>query len=138
MTPTEARLKENSSVVFNRLYPKQEAEKPTFAVGDIVRISKVRQVFKKGYQPSWSGETFKIRMVHDTVPVTYLLEDLQGQEITGGFYKQELQATDQSVFWYKKLRTRIRDGKKQYYVRWIGYPDSQNSWIDESDITEAE
>ena len=134
ISPSEARKIENTSIVFKKLFPKQEPEIPKFKLNDIVRISKLRGHFRKGYLPSWSSETFKIKTVKDTVPVTYEIEDLQGNEITGSFYEKELQLTDQKVFWYKKLKSRVKNGQKQIYVNWMGYPPSQNSWINESDI----
>lgn len=65
--------------------------KGKFTVGDSVRISKYREVFKKGYTPSWSNEIFKIRKVLLTNPRTYLLRDEDGNDIQGAFYQPELQ-----------------------------------------------
>lgn len=66
-----------------------------FNVGDIVRISKAKHVFEKGYVPNWTTELFKIASVKITNPTTYLLEDMSGQPISGGFYEAELQKTKQ-------------------------------------------
>ena len=54
---------------------------PKFKVGDHVRISKYKNIFAKGYNPNWS-EKFK-----NTVPWTYVINDLNGEEIVGTFYE---------------------------------------------------
>ena len=64
---------------------------PKFKVGDHVRISKYKNIFAKGYTPNWSEEVFVIKKVKNTVPWTYVINDLNGDEITGTFYEKELQ-----------------------------------------------
>jgi len=61
--------------------------------GDHVRTSKYKHVFEKGYTPNYTTEIFKIRKVKNTYPKTYLLEDLDGSPIQGGFNKEELKKT---------------------------------------------
>jgi hypothetical protein len=67
-----------------------------FKAGDVVRISKAKHVFEKGYTPKWTTELFRVVNVKVTDPVTYLLEDMNGQPISGAFYEQELQKTKQN------------------------------------------
>ena len=69
-----------------------------FKVGDHVRISKYKNIFAKGYAPNWSEEAFVIRKVQNTVPWTYVINDLNGEEIIGTLYEQELQKTNQQEF----------------------------------------
>ena len=64
---------------------------PKFKVGDRVRISKYKNIFAKGYMPNWSEEVFVIKKVKNTVPWTYVINDLNGEEIIGTFYEKELQ-----------------------------------------------
>ena len=64
---------------------------PKFKVADRVRISKYKNIFAKGYTPNWSEEIFVIKKVKNTVPWTYVINDLNGEEITGTFYEKELQ-----------------------------------------------
>ena len=66
---------------------------PKFKVGDRVRISKYKNIFAKGYTPNWSEEVFVIKKVKNTVPWTYVINDLNGEEIMGTFYEKELQKT---------------------------------------------
>ena len=59
-----------------------------FKVGDHVRISKYKNIFAKGYTPNWSEEVFVIKKVKNTVPRTYVIDDLDGEEIIGTFYEK--------------------------------------------------
>ena len=63
-------------------------------VGDYVRISKFENVFAKGYVPNWSEEVSVIKNVKNTVPLTYVISDLNGKKIVGTFYEKELQKTN--------------------------------------------
>lgn len=103
-----------------------------FHIGDYVRISKFKTVFEKGYTPNWSTEIFKVKNINHKFPVTYLLEDYQGNSIAGRFYEQELQKTNQpdSYLVEKVLK---RKGSK-VYVKWLGFGSSHNSWINKKDI----
>ena len=64
---------------------------PKFKVGDHVRISKYKNIFAKRYMPNWSEEVFIIKKVKNTIPRTYVIYDLNGEEILGTFYEKELQ-----------------------------------------------
>ena len=82
---------------------------PKFKVGDHVRISKYKNIFAKGYMPNWSEEVFVIKKVKNTVPWTYVINDLNGEEITGTFYEKELQNTNQEEFRIEKVIRRKGD-----------------------------
>ena len=58
---------------------------PKFKVRDHVRISKYKNIFAKGYAPNWSEEAFLIKKVKNTVPWTYVINDLNGEEIIWTF-----------------------------------------------------
>ena len=77
--------------------------KPKFKVGDHVRISKYKNIFAKGYTPNWSEEVFVINKIKNTVPWTYAISDLNGEEITGSFYEKELQKASQEKFRIEKV-----------------------------------
>ena len=62
---------------------------PKFKVGDHVRISKYKSAFTKSYTPNWSEEVFIIKKIKNTVPWTYVINDLNGKEITVTFYEKE-------------------------------------------------
>ena len=61
---------------------------PKFKIGDIVRISKYKYLFVKGYTPNWSEEVFVTKKVKNTVSWTYVINDVNGQEIVGTFYEK--------------------------------------------------
>ena len=67
---------------------------PKFKVGDHIRISKYKNVFAKGYTPNRSEEVSVISKIKNTVPWTYFVNDLNGEEIIGTFYEKELQKTN--------------------------------------------
>ena len=75
-----------------RVYIDEHNEKDSrFKVGDRVRISKFKNMYAKGYTPNWSREIFIVDKKNDTVPYTYNIKDLNGEEIIGSFYDRELQ-----------------------------------------------
>ena len=82
---------------------------PKFKVGDHVKISKYKNIFAKGYTPNWSGEIFVIKKVKNTVPWTYVINDLTYEEIIATFYEKELQKTNQKEFRIEKVIKRKGD-----------------------------
>ena len=100
---------------------------PKFKVGDHARISKHKNIFAKACTPNWSEEIFAASKIKNTVPWTYVINDLNGEEITGSFYEKELQKTNQKEFKIEKVLKNKRD---KLYVKWEGYDDRFNSWID--------
>ena len=104
---------------------------PKFKVGDHVRISKYKSIFAKGYTLNWSGKVFVIKKVKNTVPWTYVINDLNGEEIIGTFYENELQKKNQEEFRIEKAIKRKGD---KLYVKWKEYDNSFNNWIDRKDI----
>jgi hypothetical protein len=103
-----------------------------FQIGDSVRISKVKGIFTKGYEPNWSEEVFVVVTQKKTQPPMYKIRDYNGNIIDGSFYEAELQKIQEPERYRveKVIRTRIKQGKKQYLVKWLGYPESANSWVD--------
>ena len=64
---------------------------PKSKIGDIVRVSKYKNIFTKSFVPNWSEEIFAINKVKNTVPWTYVISDLKGEGIVGRFCEKELQ-----------------------------------------------
>ena len=96
-----------------------------------MRISKYKNIFAKGYTPNWSEEAFVFSKIKNTVSWTYLVNDLNGEEIVGTFSEKELQKTNQEEFRIAKM---IKRKGNKLYVQWEGYNNSFNSWIDKKDI----
>ena len=80
---------------------------------------------------SWSEEIFVIKKIKNTVPWTYVINHLNGEEIIGTFYEKELQGTNQQEFKIEKV---IKKKGDKLYVKWKGYNSSFNSWIGKKDI----
>ena len=134
MTPVEASQEKNELRVWRTLYPDHLERRdinPEFSIGDKVRISKKKKTFEKGYTTRWTEEIFTIVEVKPTSPVTYKIADLNGEEIKGSFYEPELQKTSQQLFRIEKV---IKRGKKKSLVKWKGYSDDFNSWVDNKDL----
>ena len=116
MTPSQARKPENYGKVYFNLYGdlanrNKNNDKPAFVIGDRVRISKYKRVtFDKGYTPNWTEEVFIIDGIQFTNPITYKIKDLNGEQIKGTFYREELQKTDQEVY---RIETIISKARRQ-------------------------
>ena len=104
---------------------------PKFKVGHHVRISKYKSIFAKGYTPNWSEEVFVIKEIKNTVPWTYVINDLNVEGFIGTFYENELQRTNQEEFRIEKV---IKKKDDKLYVKWKGYDNSFNNWIDKKDL----
>ena len=108
------------------------------SVGQYVRISDENRnhVFRRGYTVQNTIEIFQISKVDTSQkPTVYYLNDLQGEEIKGIFYRDELTPTKlPEHFQITIIRKKTVSGRKKYLVRWLGYPDSFNSWIDEDQM----
>ena len=77
------------------------------------------------------GRGFTISKIQLPIPVTYKITDYNGEEIQGSFYEQELQKTKQDIFRIEKI---IKQQGNKSLVKWLGYNDSFNSWVDNKDI----
>ena len=133
---------ENQEKVWLTLYADgSRIEAPKLSVGDYVRISKTRRNFQKGYFPNWSEELFIITEALQGKPSYYKLKDLDGENIEGTFYSQELQKVikDNDVYKVENvLSSRKKAGKKQFLITWLGYPEKFNSCIDAENIVRYE
>lgn len=140
---------ENESTVFKNLYGynKEEGDLGSviefkFKVGDLVRLSKSKSIFEKGYTANWTRELFKIHERIPRVPPVYKVVDTHPKPeiLQGVFYEDELQkvSNDDEIFHVEKvLKTRTnKKGEREEFVKWVGYPDKFNSWIKVSDIVE--
>ena len=111
------------------------SKNPKFKVNDLVRISlKRRNLFDK---PSgnlkWSEELFKIHSINRSNVITYKIKDLNGEIIEDIFYEKELQKTKNTSEVYI-IEKNIRKSKNKYLVKWRGYSNDFNSWVDKDDI----
>ena len=75
-------------------------------------------------------EVFVIKKVKSTVSWTYVINDLNGEEIIGTFYEKVVQKTNQQEFRIEKV---IKKKEDNLYIKWKGFDRSFNSWIDKKD-----
>ena len=79
-------VKSNTYIVSNKEIDNKD---PKFKIGGIVRISKYKNIFTKGYTSNWSKEVFLIKKIKNTVSWTYVISDLEHEEIVGTLYEKE-------------------------------------------------
>ena len=133
MAPNQVTAR-NSAAVWNNTHPIVRFPKSKFKVGDSVRISKTQRVFRKGYLPQWSEEIFTLSNRLNTNPVTWKLRDWNDEVLQGSFYEPEIQRVikvDSDVYVIEKV---LKRKKNWLFVKWRGYPDKFNSWIDVNDV----
>ena len=119
--PTNYTIKKNSALI----------------KGDRVRLSKYATTFHRGFLPNWSDEIFVVTEVRQTIPITYIVEDENGEQIQGTFYKEELQRVliKDNVYKIEKVIGQKKvNGKIKLLVRWKGYGPEFDSYIDKKDL----
>ena len=121
-------VKDNAYIGFNKEVNDKDSK---FKVGYHIRISKYKNIFAKGYIPNWSEEVFVIEEVKNTFSWTYVTSDVNGEEIIETFYEKELQKINQQIFRIEKV---IKKKRNKLYIKWKGYDNSVNSWIDQKDV----
>src|SRR5271170_214916 len=117
--------------------PKPE-KKPKFQVGDHVRLSGERVVFRKGYENGWTEEVYTVSKIFLRRPTVYVVKDEKGEELRGVFYEPELLKIGKPETYVieKILKTEGVGKNKKHLVKWRGYPKSFNSWVPQSDIVD--
>ena len=110
--------------------------------GQKVRISRVKGNFEKGYMPNWSEEDFIISGSNKAQNKRlYKIEDHNGENIDGTWYKEELQPIEENEYRIEKVlrkRTNKSSGITELLIKWKGWPVKFNSWISEADIIKEE
>ena len=112
-------------------------KKPKFKINDLVRISlKRRELFDKATgNIKWSEELFKIYKINkSSYVISYQLKDMNDEIIKGIFYEKELQLTKNISDEYI-IEKILKTNKNKIYVKWRGYSNNFNSWIDKNSVT---
>ena len=136
MTPEKVSA-HNEEQVWRNLYAKRlgsKRPKPKLKVGDRVRLNKMYRAFKKGYLPGWTEEVFVVARVMRGVVPTYKINEWDGTPLRGTFYAQDLPKVtvmDDDLFRVEKIIKRKGD---KVLVRWKGWPDKYNSWVEKRDL----
>ena len=92
-----------------------------------MRRSKCKNIFAKGYVPIWLEKVFVIKKSKNTLSWTYVVSDLNDEEVVGMFSEKKFPKTNQKQFRVEKVIKRKRD---KLYVKWKGYDNFFNSWND--------
>ena len=136
--------KANEKKIFKHLYGKVLASRKNkprfrFKIGDLVRISKFKPTFTKGYLKNFTEEFFKVTDCVPSVPVTYRITDLQDILIHGIFYEAQLQRirlSDQNkAYKIEILKTRkTKAGSNEFLVHYLGWPQSYDQWVSKTQL----
>jgi len=123
-----------------KYYEKIRPRRAKFDIGDTVRIQRLRGKFDRGYNERAKQEIFRIANIKTNLKIPlYELTDYSGQEpIKGRFYQHELVKVSGDVFRVEKvLKKRKYRGKDQLFVKWKGFSDNYNSWIDADQVSQV-
>ena len=141
MSPFEAEMNPYAALIINNIISKQELNikknLPNLKIGTYVRIAKSKDKFSRGYDLQTQNEIFKIKSIstNKRKPLYYLTDYDGSEDISGGFYKFELTPVDIDTFRKEKiLKRRKYKGKNQVFVKWLGFGDKYNQWIDEDTL----
>lgn len=119
---------------------KIKKRKIKFKINDYVRIAKQKTKFSRGYDEQTQREIFRIYKI-DTrkkIPLYHLETYDKSEKLKGGFYDFEITLVDTVVFRIEKvLKRRKYRGKNQIFVKWKGFNDTYNEWIDEENIEQV-
>ena len=133
--------KENELEIWMNLYgdtlKKKVTKKSPLKVGDHVRITLERGTFHKAYLEGWSEEIFIISHKLSGDPVVFKVKDQADEQVDGIFYQQELQkVSEPDAYKIEKIIKRKKDKNDNwiYLVKWKGYPEKFNSFVNEEDI----
>ena len=142
MTPAEASEVDNEKVFRNlygvdsidNLWKKEKdtrKKQKTIPKGASVRVAYGREAFDKGYHSTFTDSVGKVYKVSQQGIPMYFLKDYTEENVPRRFYRQELLPIPEPKYRVEKiLKTQVKDGKKQYYVKWLNFPSSDNSWVD--------
>ena len=72
---------------------------------------------------------------HQLIVEYCTIVDYNKEKIKGSFYEPELQKASQEMFRIQKV---IRRKGNKSLVKWLGYPDSFNSWVDNDELVKLQ
>ena len=85
--------KENEKEIWKHQYKhlKKYNVNTMYQIGDKVRITRVKNIFEKGYVANFTNDIFTIANILNTTPPTYYLKDKDDEILKGAFYREEIQ-----------------------------------------------
>ena len=108
---------------------------PKYKIDDVVRVARLKGIFEPGYSDKWTKETFKVQSIRISddmkEPITYKLEDVNGEEVKGSWYGEELQKVKYPDFILIEeiLDEKTIRGKTYVLVKYLGWDKAYNKWI---------
>jgi transposase InsO family protein len=140
MAPAKVRPK-HTNEIWRRMYGDGSAELPNRKnpkAGELVRISRWKGVFEKGYMPNWSKETFHVNKIIRNPQTMFELHDKEGEPLHGNFYEKELQKVKSGEYVVEKVlkQRRMPDGTLEVFVKWQGWSTAYNSWIPKDSLND--
>ena len=137
MRPADVKPKHELKIWMRAQQIPERARKEPVKEGDLVRLSKAKTIFDKGYLPNWTEELFKVEGHLLRPKKVYKLKDMKDEAVKGTFYKHDIQEVpeDPTYLIEKKLRKRTVGDRTEVLVKWQGWPAKFNSWLPESEIT---
>ncbi|CAG2244986.1 unnamed protein product [Mytilus edulis] len=145
MQPNEVSKQNEESVHLATYFARKPSKKMPkhlrfrFSIGTRVRITYLKNVFTREYEEKWTGEIFTIsgRFWRNNAAI-YRLQDYNGKEIVGTFYQSEVQKVtmkDDDLWKIEKIvKTRGKGPNKQYFVKWLYWPERFSSWVNTRDL----
>jgi hypothetical protein len=142
MTPVQA-VDTEAKVLFKNIYGvdnwNQLHDKTydnAIKIGDTVRKKYETGVFDKGYYPNWSDQLYNVTAdINEPVKPLYKIKDQAENELNNRMYPEQIQVVTENIYRIEKiLKRRHVNGKKQLYIKWLNYPSTFNSWIDETEV----
>ena len=111
-------------------------KKHEFKINGLVRISlKRRTLFDKPTgNIKWTEQLYKIYKINKSNVITYQLKDMNDEIIKGQFYEKEIHLTKNTIGEYI-IEKILKTNKNKIYVKWRGYDNSFNSWINKNTVT---
>jgi hypothetical protein len=142
MTPVQA-IDTKPEILFKNVYGVEDRNelfkmkyKNKLKIGDTVRKKYELGVFDKSYYPNWTDQTFKVSADTDQpVKPVYKLKDETNKVLENRVYPEQVQKITENIYRVEKIiKKRTFQGKRQVYVKWLNYPNTYNTWIDENEI----
>lgn len=135
---------ENENLIFKNLYGydtyrdllKSRQIEPKLKVNDNVRRTYEKKVFDKSYYPNWTDSIYTVtKVIKGYKNPTYEIESENGQKLDKKFYREQLQKVSKNLFRVEKiLKHRTRNRVKEYFVKWLNHPNSDNTWISSKNL----
>jgi hypothetical protein len=119
------------------IYSKKMLNSSYLPIGSSVRKTYDLSSFDKGYHPNWSDQIYTVsKVLKKPHKYQYSIDDFKGEQLFRRFYPEELQKVSASSQYRieKILKKRKRGKKIEFLVKWIGFPSSDNSWIQAKDL----